>query len=80
MTIQVTTITAPSRWASYLVNGDASGMEDDERKLCDIWLGVQLFDGWRIVSCDGEEYCSRAYPLTFGDPCMVIDYIAHKAE
>ncbi len=33
-----TKLTAPSAWASYLTNGDASGIDDDERKACDAWL------------------------------------------
>jgi len=31
-------LTAPSYWASYLINGDASGMDDDEIKACDAWI------------------------------------------
>ena len=26
--------TAPSCWASYLINGDASGLEDDKQAQC----------------------------------------------
>ncbi len=32
------TITAPSHWASYLINGDASGLEPDEKTACDAWI------------------------------------------
>lgn len=32
------TATAPSVWASYLINGDASGLEAWEAKQCDAWL------------------------------------------
>jgi hypothetical protein len=28
----------PSYWASYLINGDASGMDDDEQAQCDAFL------------------------------------------
>ncbi len=28
---------APSSWASYLINGDASGLEPDEITACDAW-------------------------------------------
>lgn len=31
-------VTAPSSWASYLVNGDASGLDDDEQAACDAWV------------------------------------------
>lgn len=32
------TATAPSHWASYLINGDASGLDDDEKNACDAWI------------------------------------------
>lgn len=32
------TITAPSAWASYLINGDSSGLEDEDIKACDKWI------------------------------------------
>ena len=28
----------PVYWASYIINGDASGMDDDEQAACDSWL------------------------------------------
>jgi hypothetical protein len=31
-------ITGPAHWASYLVNGDASGLLDDEKAKADAWL------------------------------------------
>jgi hypothetical protein len=30
--------TAPSAWASYLINGDESGIDDDEMNAADAWL------------------------------------------
>ncbi len=30
--------TAPSSWASYFINGDASGMEPGDKALADQWL------------------------------------------
>lgn len=32
--------TAPSAWASYLINGDDSGLEDGEQAQCDAWLAI----------------------------------------
>ena len=32
------TLTAPSEWASYLINGDASGLNDAEIAACDAWI------------------------------------------
>jgi hypothetical protein len=37
------TFSAPSHWACYLINGDCSGMEDDDIARCDEWLdGLNL--------------------------------------
>lgn len=30
--------TAPSAWSSYLMNGDASELDDNERQWCDEWI------------------------------------------
>ena len=30
--------TAPSAWSSYLMNGDASELDDCERQWCDEWI------------------------------------------
>jgi hypothetical protein len=38
MNIDVIEVTAPECWASYLINGDASGLDDNEQKACDSWL------------------------------------------
>jgi hypothetical protein len=31
-------LTAPSAWASYLINGDASGIDDDDKAAADAWI------------------------------------------
>jgi hypothetical protein len=33
-----TTITGPSHWASYFINGDASGLEPGDQEKADAWL------------------------------------------
>lgn len=41
----LTHIVAPAAWASYLINGDASGLEPGEREKADAWLqreGVEI--------------------------------------
>lgn len=35
--MKIDTITAPSHWASYLINGDASGLDDGESEIIDRW-------------------------------------------
>jgi hypothetical protein len=34
-------LTAPSHWAPYLINGDASGLDVDEQLACDAWLEAE---------------------------------------
>ena len=53
-------IDAPAYWASYLINGDASGMEDAEQAECDHWF-ASLGDGWDVVGCDEESHFGRFY-------------------
>ena len=52
MTLEIETGTAPSYWASYFINGDSSGMDDDDIAQADAfaeWLGGN------IVDCTSEE-------------------------
>jgi hypothetical protein len=63
-------------WASYLVNGDASGLTDDERKLADAWCDRELGPNDAIVDC-GEAYFTWSYGLYTGAPFRggdVVDY------
>jgi hypothetical protein len=43
----------PAYWASYLINGDASGLSDDEQAECDAWTDTNL--GGNCVDV-GEPY------------------------
>lgn len=54
MAIQVDKIEAPEYWASYLVNGDASGMDASDKAECDKWI-AGIGDGWSVVSTEGDE-------------------------
>jgi hypothetical protein len=69
---------APSAWASYLVNGDASGLEDDEIKACDAWLASEKLGA--PVDCFDAGFChshdARAYALP-GD-CQT--YVFHRTD
>ena len=38
MKLEAIEYTAPAYWAPYLINGDASGFEDDEQAACDAWI------------------------------------------
>lgn len=60
MAFEVDKIDAPSYWASYLINGDASGLEDAEQAECDRWF-AGLGDGWDVVDCSEEGHFGRFY-------------------
>ena len=80
MTIEVDTVTAPAYWASYLVNEDASGLDDDERRAADRWLADLA--PWRVVATidDAEPRFTWSFRLYGGesDGGDVIDYIVHR--
>ena len=48
------TYSLPVYWASYLINGDASGMEDEEQAECDSFL-ASLPYGWDCVDVSEES-------------------------
>lgn len=36
--VKFVTVTGPAYWASYLINGDASGLQEGEQAKVDAWL------------------------------------------
>jgi hypothetical protein len=38
MSFEVVTEVGFAHWASYLINGDASGLEDEDQRQADAWL------------------------------------------
>jgi hypothetical protein len=68
--------TGAACWASYFINGDASGLTDEERKLADAWCERELGPNAAIVDC-GEPYYTSHYDLYTGDKYHggdVVDY------
>lgn len=61
MTIRVVTYTLPAYWASYLINGDPSGLEDGEQAQIDRWMRVEQ-PGYP-VDC-GEAYFAHSNDAT----------------
>ena len=51
------TFEAPSYWASYLINGDYSGLEPSERAACDSFLRSEGLPA--PVECSDESYIGR---------------------
>jgi hypothetical protein len=55
MKYTVIKLTAPSTWATYLINGDASGLEPHEKAMADAWLDRE---GLGIpASCEDAGFC-----------------------
>lgn len=52
-------------WASYLINGDASGLDSMDKIEADRWVIDNLEPGDAIVDC-GEPYFSWSYGLYTG--------------
>lgn len=77
----IRTITGAAYWASYIINGDASGMDETERALCDTWMARELEEGESIVDCEEESRFSWSYGLHTGGDCAggdVLDYTVLK--
>ena len=68
--------TLPAYWASYLINGDSSGLEEWELELIDDYVGRE--GNPQFVDC-GEQYFARDNDATSigGDVC---DYVAAFEE
>ena len=50
MSIKFDIIEAPSSWASYLINADSSGMDEEQLKACDAY-----FVGLQVLYCNAES-------------------------
>jgi hypothetical protein len=82
MTIETDIVTLPAYWASALVNGDTSGMDDDEIADMEAQLDGLASEGWRVVSTvdDDEPRFTWSFNL-YGGNCAggdVLDYVVHK--
>ena len=72
-------VPAPSSWASLLINGDDSGLSEEEIVECDAWVKELSSEGWQVVgvSDEGEEYFAWRNDAT-STGGNVVDYILHK--
>ena len=77
MAIKTYTTTAPANWACYYVNGDCTGMDDQEIAAADAF--EESLDG-EIVDCQGEEFFCRWFDAApfypFAAPC--VEYVVRK--
>lgn len=82
----LTVVTGSAAWASYLINGDASGIDDREKALADAWLErnavASVIDTERDEDGDGAEpYFSWSYGFHTGDDCSggnLLDYVCEN--
>lgn len=51
------TYTLPAFWASALVNGDVSGMEDDDERVLIEWLALHPELGGCLMCSEESEFC-----------------------
>lgn len=55
---QITKWILPAYWASYLVNGDASGLSAEDKVACDAFLAREALSRASFADCS-EQYFSR---------------------
>ena len=67
--LEPATIQGSAYWASYLINGDASGLSDSELATCDAWLVQNALERREFVDV-GEPYFSWSYGLHTGADCQ----------
>ncbi|HYG24470.1 MAG TPA: hypothetical protein VEH04_16955 [Verrucomicrobiae bacterium] len=60
--LEPVTYTLPASWASYLINGDASGLEDGESSRIDYWLLSHNLPS--PVDCSEEAHFARSNDAT----------------
>ncbi len=78
MGFNVETATAPSHWASYLINGDATGLDEGEDKLVDQWVESL---GWGSpCGCEDAGFISWHDARQFALPadCQVYEFLVKQ--
>jgi len=87
MSIEIDEVTGPAYWASALVNGDFSSLDDDEESALLEWCDRLERDGWYVVDVARDEEGEMIEPRFIwrydlyggtargGDVC---DYVVHR--
>lgn len=71
--MQTSTHTLPAHWASYLVNGDATGIDDDDRADCDSFLDSNP-DLGPCLSCSDDPFFTRVHEGSYGLACECLEF------
>lgn len=81
MKIEKLEIIAPSHWASYLINGDATGFDyyadEDDEKACYDMEESMVANGFYCVGC--EEYGFSRHDYGLPVDCQKYTFIRNKA-
>lgn len=80
-TPELITYTAPSSWASYFINGDDSGLEEDEKRAADDFLAWAVLGA--PVSCEDAGFIRRpdsfaVYP--YAADCQTYTFLPRVAK
>ena len=70
------TFTLPVYWASYLVNDDASGLEDNEQDEIDAWLDANA-PGVCVDVSEDYGFCHTNDANNIGGDCAVYTFMKH---
>lgn len=78
--MDITTIQNVPQWAvAYIVYGDDSGIDDDEKMAVDAFLDELHGNEWRIgdiVEDSEKEFCR--YPAFGDDCCATVDFYVYR--
>ena len=72
--------TAPSSWASYLINGDASGLHPADIAAADAWIESLAFGS--PVSCEDAGFVGYhdAREFALATDCQTYDFLVSSAD
>jgi hypothetical protein len=79
MALKLVTYTLPAYWASYLINGDASGLDDGEQQQIDRWMRNNR-PGYPL-DCGEESWFAHSNDATnLGDDVMEFTFEAFPED
>lgn len=82
---EVDTISLPSHWASALVNGDFSGVEDEDARHIELMMSKLGQEGWHVVGTSDEEprftnHYQVHNPYSQSHGGEVMDFVIHRSH
>jgi hypothetical protein len=76
------TLEVPEQWLSAIVNGDTSGMSDEEEKQFDAFKSDELSDGWTVSAWEEEGSFSHYHDAGLYDvlACDAVEVLAMRLK